>query len=72
MLTDKGYDALIEFSDKTHAVIVTRAMPDSDQDRLEIMLLNWKAQPTEQKEQAIISKFAITGERNGPEPGPAY
>ena len=72
MLTNKGYDVLIEFSAKTHAIIVTRAMSDSEMERLDMMLRDWKAEPTEQKEQAIISQFAITGERNGPEPGPDY
>jgi hypothetical protein len=72
MLTDEGLEAWNAFSKKTHAVVVTRAMPDSEIERLDVMLLDWKAEPTEQKEQAIISKFAIKGERNGPEPGDDY
>jgi hypothetical protein len=72
MLTREGYEALIEFSAKTKAIIVTRAMPDSDQDRLEIMLLNWKVQPTKEKEQAIKSKFAIVRDPDADEPGPDY
>jgi hypothetical protein len=71
MLTKEGLKALIEFSDKTKAVIVTRAMSDSDQDQLNKMLLDWKAQPTKQKEHAIIIKFAIAREQ-GSEPGPDY
>ena len=71
MLTNKGIDALIEFSDKTEAIIVTRSMSDSDSDQLNKMLLDWKAQPTKQKEHAIIIKFAIVREQ-GSEPGPDY
>ena len=71
MLTDKGYEAYVKFELKTHAVIVTRAMSDSDFERLDMMLLDWKAQPTEQKERAIISKFAIVRE-GGADPGPDY
>ena len=72
MLTNKGGRALIEFTDKTSAIIVTRAMSDPDLNRLYEMVLDWKTLPTKQKEQAIMSQFAITGERNGPEPGPDY
>jgi hypothetical protein len=72
MLTDEGLEAWNAFSKKTHAIVVTRAMPDSEMERLDMMLRDWKAEPTEQKEQAIISRFAITEERNGPEPGNDY
>ncbi len=72
MLTKEGYEAGNEFLEKTKAIIVTVTMPDADQDRLETMLLDWKAQPTTEKEQAIISRFAIKGDRNGPEPGDDY
>jgi hypothetical protein len=72
MLTNEAISVLIEFGAKTRASIVTSKMTVEDLERLDIMLMNWKAEPTEQKEQAIISKFAIKGERNGPEPGDDY
>jgi hypothetical protein len=72
MLTNEAISVLIEFGAKTRASIVTSKMTEADLDRLEMMLLDWKAQPTAEKEQAIISKFAIAGERNGPEPGDDY
>jgi hypothetical protein len=72
MLTDKGLEAGGEFIAKTHAIIVTVTMSDSDSERLEMMLLDWKARLTEQKEQAIISEFAIVRESDGDEPGIDY
>jgi hypothetical protein len=53
MLTNNGIDIGGEFLAKTDAIIVTVNMPDVDLERLEIMLLDWKAQPTTEKEQAI-------------------
>ena len=72
MLTSKGSEALTIFLDRTHAIIVSRTFSDMDWEVLDVMLRDWRAEPTEQKEQAIINQFAITGERNGPEPGPDY
>jgi hypothetical protein len=72
MLTNEAITILIEFGDKTKASIVTSKMTEADLDRLEMMLLDWKAQPTAEKEQAIISKFAIVREPDSDEPGPDY
>lgn len=59
MMTDDGIDALIEFTDKTGAIIVTRAMTDQEMAGLEKLLLAWKENPGKKTEQAIIKKYAV-------------
>ena len=59
MLTDTGVDLLIEFTDKTESVIVTRAMPEADFISLDKMLKKWADNKTKANEQLIIDKFAI-------------
>lgn len=72
MLTDKGHKALTEFIAETHAVIVNRLFSDSDYEILDIMLKDWQSEPTEEKEQKIISRFAIDRGMSTVNPGDDY
>ena len=72
MLTNEAISALIEFGAKTKASIVTSKMIAEDLDRLDMMLLDWKNNPTEQNEIEIIDRFAIEKEETFSEPGDDY
>ena len=72
MLTNETTDTLIEFGAKTRAVIVTSKMPELELDRLGTMLMNWKNNPTDQNEKAILDRFAVEQEDDFEEPGNNY
>ena len=57
MLTDKGLAAWNVFLKKTSAIVVTRTMSDEELEVFDMMLRDWQAEPTEKKEQEIISRM---------------
>lgn len=59
IISNQGIDALIEFSEKTGAIIVTMGRNDQDLADLEKLLLAWQEKPTKANEKAIVDRFAI-------------
>ena len=60
MLSEKGGQALLDFTAKTNTVIVTVNMSDDGLERLDILLQDWQSDPSIEKELKIIEGFAIT------------
>ena len=59
MLSNTGVDILIEFTNQTQAIIVTRSMTKPELERLDTKLQIWKEDPTGENSAAIVNEFAI-------------
>lgn len=57
MLSAKGIDAYVEFTNRTDAMIATVVMTEEEIVKLEKMLLEWDADKSMENEQKILEEF---------------